>query len=102
LADGAEEAAATALNAGLDMELPNTDCFGAPLLAALEAGMITPDALDTAVRRVLRAKFELGLFERPYVDTGAALGDVPRQRDLARRIARRSLVLLRNDGVLPL
>jgi len=102
LADSAEEAAAMALHAGLDMELPNTDCFGPPLLAALESGLLTPAALDTAVRRVLRAKFELGLFERPYVDAGVVLADVPRQRELARRIAGRSLVLLRNDGVLPL
>jgi beta-glucosidase len=102
LADGCEEAAAMALHAGLDLELPNTDCFGPPLLAALESGLLAPAALDAAVRRVLRAKFDLGLFERPYVDAGSPLGDVPRQRELARRIACRSVVLLRNDGVLPL
>jgi beta-glucosidase len=102
VATGAEEAAAMALHAGLDVELPSTDCFGAPLLAALESGLVTPETLDGAVRRVLRAKFELGLFEEPYVDAGRAYGDVPRQRELARRIAGRSLVLLRNDGVLPL
>jgi beta-glucosidase len=102
LARGAEEATAMALNAGLDVELPSTDCYGTPLLAALESGLLASDTLDLAVRRVLRAKFELGLFERPYVDTAAAYGDVPRQRELARRIAGRSLVLLRNDGVLPL
>jgi beta-glucosidase len=102
LADGGEEAAATAMHAGIDIELPNTDCYGPPLLAALQSGLLAADALDTAVRRVLRAKFELGLFERPYVDAGAAYGEVPRHRELARRIAGRSLVLLSNDGVLPL
>jgi beta-glucosidase len=56
------------------------------------------------VRRVLRLKFELGLFERPLVevDAAAAASETPAQRALARRIARRSLVLLRNDGTLPL
>jgi beta-glucosidase len=102
LADDAEEAAAMALHAGMDVELPSTDCFGQPLLTALESGQVTPEVVDAAVRRVLRAKFELGLFEEPYVDAGNAYGDVPRQRELARRIAGRSLVLLRNDGVLPL
>jgi beta-glucosidase len=102
LADGAEEAAAMALKAGLDVELPSTDCFGEPLLGALASGLLEADALDTAVRRVLRAKFELGLFEQPYVDAGAAVAGGPRQRELARRIAGSSLVLLRNDGLLPL
>ena len=102
LADGADGAAALALSAGIDVELPSTDCYGAPLLDALEAGLLGEQALDTAVRRLLRAKFELGLFESPYVDPGAAAGDRARERALARRIAGRSLVLLRNDGVLPL
>jgi beta-glucosidase len=102
LADGGEEAAATAMHAGIDIELPNTDCYGPPLLAALESGLVAADAMDTAVRRVLRVKFELGLFEQPYVDAGAAYGDLPRHRELARRVAGHSLVLLGNDGVLPL
>lgn len=104
LAAGPEEAAAMALAAGLDVELPGTDCYGAPLLRAVETGRIGREALRTAVRRVLRAKFELGLFERPYVDAGAApaVVDSPRRRQLARHVAAKSLVLLRNDGVLPL
>jgi len=104
LAADAEEAATMALTAGLDVELPSTDCFGAPLLAALESGQLGTAAFDAAVRRVLRTKFELGLFERPYADIGEAAraADQPRYRALARRIADKSLVLLRNDGVLPL
>ena len=98
------EAAAMALGAGLDMELPSTDCYGAPLVEALESGLLDEAAFDEAVRRVLRTKFELGLFERPFVDAGeaASVAALPRHRALARRIAGRSLVLLRNDGVLPL
>jgi beta-glucosidase len=97
----AEDAAAQTLEAGLDVELPSTDCYGAPLLAALATGTVSSDVVDEAVRRVLRTKFELGLFERPYVDVGAA-ASTGNLRPLARELSRKSLVLLRNDGVLPL
>ena len=82
-----------------------TDCYGQPLLDAVLREASSPsETLDEAVRRVLRTKFELGLFEQPYVDVSLAEGanDTRAQRDLARRIARKSLVLLRNDGALPL
>lgn len=97
-------AAAMALDAGIDVELPGTDCYGAPLLAAHAAGLIGEATIDTAVARVLTAKFELGLFEQPYVDVAgaAAAADTPAHRRLATTIAERSLVLLRNDGALPL
>jgi beta-glucosidase len=102
-ADG-ESAAAMALNAGLDLELPATDCYGDPLLQALDCGLVEETTLDEAVRRVLRAKFALGLFEQPYVDAARAssLADTPGHHELARTIARKSIVLLKNDGVLPL
>jgi beta-glucosidase len=104
LATDAEDAAAMALDAGLDVELPGTDCYGAPLLRALRSGRVSETTLDTAVARVLRTKFELGLFEQPYVepDRVATVTDTPAHRRLARTIAAKSLVLLRNDGVLPL
>jgi beta-glucosidase len=103
-AAGRRQAAVQALQAGLDVELPATDCYGEPLKAALEAGEVTMDALDGAVRRVLAAKFRLGLFERPYVDTGRApaVYQTAAQRALARRAASASVVLLKNDGLLPL
>ena len=68
------------------------------------SGLVAAETLDEAVRRVLRTKFELGLFEEPYVDPAhaRASGGTTVQRDLARAIARKSLVLLRNDGTLPL
>ncbi len=101
--DGAE-AAALALSAGIDVELPSTDCYGGPLLDAAEEGLVGHDTIDRAVRRVLRSKFELGLFERPYVDPESISGlDLAHaDRALARDIARKSIVLLKNDGILPL
>ena len=98
------QAAAQALSAGIDVELPSTDCFGAPLASAMEGGEIDGATVDEAVRRVLRLKFALGLFERPYVDEDAALAavDTDLHRSLAGTVARKSVVLLRNDGVLPL
>lgn len=97
-------AAALALSAGLDMELPATEYYGAPLRGEVEAGRLPIAVVDTAVRRVLRMKFQLGLFERPYVDEGAAEAQyqTPAQRTLARRAAAESVILLANDGVLPL
>jgi beta-glucosidase len=104
VATDAEHAAAVALEAGVDVELPGTDCYGEPLRRAVLAGRVSAARVDEAVARVLRDKFELGLFERPYVDPERAIAcvDTPDQRLLARTIARRSLVLLRNDGTLPL
>ena len=99
-----QNAAAMALNAGLDLELPATDCYGAPLLQALESGLVSEETLDEAVRRVLRTKFDVGVFDEPYVDVSRAAGaaDTSAHRELARTIARKSIVLLKNDGVLPL
>ena len=98
------EAAVKALTAGLDLELPALDCFGAPLKAAIGEGRVPMSAVDTAVRRVLTAKMRLGLFESPYVDSARVkpvFAD-PANADLARRAATRGIVLVTNDGVLPL
>ena len=104
LAGDATAAAALALSAGIDVELPSTDCFGTPLLDAAESGLVDRDLIDEAVRRVLRSKFQLGLFEQALVDPASVpgIGDTIVARDLAREIARKSIVLLKNDGVLPL
>jgi len=93
-----------ALQAGIDVELPNTVCYGAPLKAALEAGDLDIETVDTALRRHLQKKFELGLFDNPYMDESGVLEalETPAQRELARKIARRSMVLTKNDGLLPL
>jgi beta-glucosidase len=104
LAEDAAGAASLALNAGLDVELPSTDCFGGPLLEAIKSGAVGEAIVDTAVRRVLGAKFNLGLFENPFVepDSLAPSFASPSASQLARRIARKSIVLLKNDGTLPL
>jgi beta-glucosidase len=98
------EAARLALNAGIDVELPTTKCYGAPLLDAVQAGSIAESLIDTAVERILQKKFKLGLFENPYVeiDRVPSVYETPEQRRLARQIATHSIVLLKNDGVLPL
>jgi beta-xylosidase len=95
-------AAALALEAGIDVELPSTAAYGAPLAQALADGSVDPALVDRAVARVLAVKFELGLFESPYVDAGAAGPPLDDDRALAREAARASIVLLENDGTLPL
>jgi len=98
------DAAIRALSAGIDVELPETDCYGAPLAAAIAEGLVPLETVDAAVRRVLRAKFALGLFEQPFVDAAEAARafDAPAHRSLARRAAARGIVVLHNTGVLPL
>ena len=97
-------AARIALAAGLDMELPSTEFYSQPLIEEVEAGRLPVDVVDTSVRRVLRMKFQLGLFEQPYVDAEAASAkfQTTEQRDLARQVAAESVILLANDGTLPL
>lgn len=104
LVEDDSSAASLALNSGIDVELPSTDCYGGPLAAAVADGAVDMATVDMAVRRTLRHKFQLGLFETVTVDpqSAAAVVDTPEQRDLARRAARRSMVLLSNDGSLPL
>ena len=99
------ESAALALRAGIDVELPSTDCYGGPLRKALDSGAVDMALVDQAVNLILRMKFALGLFEKPYVETGhvADIFDTPEQRALAREIAQQSMVLLKNDdNILPL
>jgi beta-glucosidase len=86
------------------MELPEVNCYGEPLKAEVEAGRVPLEVVDTAVQRVLRLKFQLGLFEHPYVDAAAAnvAFQTPEQRLLARQVVAESTILLTNDGVLPL
>ncbi len=100
-----EETARLALQAGLDVELPVLDYYNEPLREALADGRVDIAQVDQAVARVLCMKFELGLFENPYVDADAApaIFDTAEQRRLAARVARESIVLLKNEGdLLPL
>jgi beta-glucosidase len=98
-------AAALGLRAGVDAELPSSVVYAEPLLRALADGDIDASLLDRSVGRVLQMKFRLGLFERPFVDvpSGAMLTELAADEALvARELARRSLVLVENDGILPL
>lgn len=97
-------AAVQALKAGIDVELPTAVCYTDPLKAALEAGEIGLESVDLAVERHLQKKFELGLFEAPYIDDERVTEffETREQRSLAHRVACQSMVLLKNDGLLPL
>lgn len=100
--DGAD-AGRLALNSGLDMEMVSTNVadHGEALLSD---GQITMERLDDAVTRILQLKFDLGLFDNPYSDESAAVGEpTAAARAASRASAARSMVLLRNDdSVLPL
>lgn len=98
-----KEAAVLALKAGLDMDLGG-NAYGKNLQKAFEEGSITMDDLDRAVANVLRLKFRMGLFENPYVSPEQAKQLVRSEahKELAREVAREGIVLLKNDGVLPL
>lgn len=103
-ADGGEDAAVQAIRAGIDMEMSG-EMFGRYLLAAAQSGELEPEVLDRAALRVLKLKFELGLFERPYADSqkAAEIIGCDEHRKLARQLAAESVVLLKNDGnLLPL
>ena len=119
-ADG-EQAAALALAAGVDVELPTVRCFGEPLLEGLRAGRVDEALVDRALWRVLLQKAELGLLDPDWspvppaladrgtgaddlddVERGTISLDPEEDRELARTIAERSVVLLRDDGALPL
>lgn len=97
-----EDAGIMAMNAGVDVDL-GANCY-ALLKEAVEAGKISGKVLDEAVGRVLRLKFELGLFDNPYVDPEVAAAEVRNAENVAvaREAARKGVVLLENNGVLPL
>ncbi len=97
------DAAAMALKAGVDNDMPDGEAF-ANLPQALTQGKITQAEIDTAVGRVLRLKFLAGLFEHPYADARYAekITDDAAARALAVKAAQESIVLLKNDGTLPL
>lgn len=92
-----------ALQAGVDVEAPTVFGFGAELEDAVRKGEVDEKLVDDAVRRILKHKFEKGLFENPYADRAAQKENRNTYAlQLARRAARESCVLLKNEGVLPL
>jgi beta-xylosidase len=122
VADSPGHAAALALAAGLDVELPGTRCYGEPLLDLAAAGEVPTEIIDRATARVLRQKLDLGLLDPDWTAIPCQAGipgqagiagqvgatrapdlDPPAQRDIARRLAEESVILLKNDdGMLPL
>ena len=99
-----EDAAVAAMNAGVDVETPDGEAY-LLLPKLVREGRVSMAQIDAAVRRILRMKFDAGLFEHPYVDAEAAdrLTATPDALALAREAAGRAMVLLRNEGnVLPL
>jgi len=112
------EAAAAALRAGVDVELPTVKTFGEPLVEAIRAGEVSEDLVDRALRRVLAQKAELGLLDADWSalppglmgvdldDADAVAGaidlDSAENRAVARELAEQSVVLLSNNGTLPL
>ncbi|RST30211.1 beta-glucosidase [Sphingomonas ginkgonis] len=102
--DNLGDAATRALDAGVDAETPDGEAY-ALLPQLVRSGRVPQAEVDTAVRRILKMKFEAGLFEHPYVDAAAAERKTatPDAIALARQAARESVVLLKNDnGLLPL
>ncbi|MFC5666756.1 beta-glucosidase [Kitasatospora misakiensis] len=112
------DAAGLALASGVDVELPTVKTFGQPLLDAVEAGSVPESVIDRALRRVLVQKVELGLLDADWDPVPGALADTdlseperlrglvdldrPANRAIATELAEQAVVLLRNDGVLPL
>ncbi len=100
-----KHAAKMAIEAGVNIELPSTDCYGKPLKDTLKDNKIFEALVDMSVKKILKMKFLMGLFENPYVDEerAAKIFDTAEQRALAYKIAKKSIVLLKNQkNVLPL
>ena len=103
VAEDRDGAAVLAVNAGVDAELPDSLCYEQlPTLVA--SGRVLESMIDASVARILALKFEAGLFEDPYSDLQSAVRDTgrPADRRLAQTAAEKALVLLKNDGILPL
>lgn len=103
VAETLEDAAALAINAGVDVDLGGNAY--AKLEEALKKNIVDTDVIDTAVYRVLKLKFDMGLFDNPYVDPQKAKENVRTEEHiaLARRVAQESIVLLKNkENILPL
>ena len=98
-------AIAKAVNAGIDVSMTPFDYVGwnEGLIQDVQKGIVSKQRIDASVRRILRLKFQLGLFDHPYVDPAAADAAVEANKALARKAADESITLLRNQGsTLPL
>src|SRR3954468_24915495 len=87
-----------AVEAGVDMDMEG-NLYSTVIAPQVRAGKIPESVIDEAVRRMLRVKFALGLFEHPYVEAGPAYEPTAEKRALTRKVAGETLVLLKNDPV---
>ncbi|MGV3617314.1 MAG: glycoside hydrolase family 3 N-terminal domain-containing protein [Fimbriimonas sp.] len=96
----AEDAALKGLTAGVDMDM-SANAYASKLVGLVKAGKLKTSVIDESARRVLRLKFAMGLFERPYTDEARSAQDLlaPAHLELAREAAEKSFVLLRNEPV---
>ncbi len=103
VAKDGKDAAMIAFNTGVQFEFPQANQYK-HLPELLKEGKIKEEDIDKAVAQTLKLKFELGLFENPYVDVENAIrvAKMPEHKDLALKAARESIVLLKNDNLLPL
>jgi beta-glucosidase len=97
------DSAKFAITAGNDMDMLGL-CYIRTLAKQVEDGTVSMEVIDTAVRRVLGIKFQVGLFETPYVDEAAYEATIlkPESRAIAREAVTKSTVLIKNEGALPL
>ena len=91
-------AALKALTAGVDMDMEG-NLYSTHLVSLVRSGELKEAVVDEAVRRVLRVKFALGLFEHPYTDVTPAYTATPEKREITRKVAEQTLVLLKNDAM---
>ncbi|MBP1669761.1 MAG: Beta-glucosidase, partial [Bacteroidetes bacterium] len=103
VATDGKDAAQMAFNSGVQYELPQGNHYK-HLPALLKEGKIRKNEIDKAVEKVLKLKFELGIFENPYVEISDAIkvSKKPEHKELALKAAHESIVLLKNDNLLPL
>ena len=99
-----KEAAKLAFEACIDIELPSRECYSNYLIELVREKVISEKLIDQAVFRVLKAKSLLGLFDNPLIDVKriSTSLETPSSRELALRAARESIILLKNNGILPL
>ncbi|WP_354623826.1 glycoside hydrolase family 3 N-terminal domain-containing protein [Psychromonas sp. MME2] len=95
------EAAALSFNAGLDIELPDDAC-SSYIQNAMDRGLISLEKIDEIVARILKVKFELGLFENPYCKEENIELQTEEAKKVAYQVASQSAVLMENDGTLPI
>lgn len=97
----AEDAAEKAVNAGVDMDMVS-EAYIRNLAGSVREGKVSRKVIDDAVRNILRLKFRLGLFDNPYVETPQDVKYCKEHLEIAKEAAEQSVILMKNDGVLPL